>query len=174
MKMNWTYFFDEVTKVTNANRGKFNKIHFFLKELEKKNAENSPVSQNQSIMNTSTLRFKLFDLKLPTFDGQIKEWNGFWEMFQSQVDSLNDFPQSSQFTYFVGQLLEEALRTVQGIIPSKQNYSALEATLKEKFGQPQRIIRAHVSNILKLLKPVQSASSLRQFYNLLMGDLHSL
>jgi len=34
-------FFDEVTEVTNANRGKFNKIHFFL-ELEKKNPETSP------------------------------------------------------------------------------------------------------------------------------------
>ena len=82
-------FFDDVTEVTNANRGKFNKINFFLKELEKKtNAENPPTSQNQSVTNTSTLRSKLPDLQLPTFDGQIMEWNGFWERFQSQVGSL--------------------------------------------------------------------------------------
>ena len=66
------------------------------------------------------------------------------------------------------------LRTVQGIVPSEENYSVLEATLKENFGQPRRIIRAHVSNILKLPKPTQSASSLRQFYNSLMGNLCSL
>ena len=168
-------FFDDVTEVTNANRGKFNKINFFLKELEKKtNAENPPASQNQSITNTSSLRSKLPDLQLPTFDGQIMEWNGFWERFQSQVGSLNDLPRSSKFTYLVGQLRGEALRTVQGIIPSEENYSVLEATLKENFGQPRRIIRAHVSNILKLPKPTQSASSLRQFYNSLMGDLRSL
>ena len=74
----------------------------------------------------------------------------------------------------VGQLRGEALRTVQGIIPSEGNYSVLEATLKENFGQPRRSIRAHVSNILRLPKPTQSASNLRQFYNSLMGDLRSL
>ena len=35
-------FFDEETEVTNANRVKFNKIHFFLDELEKKNAKLPP------------------------------------------------------------------------------------------------------------------------------------
>ena len=148
-------FFDEVTKVTNANQGKFNKIHFFLGEHEKKNAKPSPVSRNQLLAHTSTLRSKLPDLQLPTFDGQITEWNGFWERFQSQVGSLQDLPRSSKFTYLVGQLRGEALRTVQGIISSEENYSGLEATLKENFGQPRRIIRAHVSNILKLPKPTQ-------------------
>jgi len=132
------------------------------------------VSQNQSITNTSTWRSKLPDLPLPTFDGKITEWNGFWERFQPQVGSLNDPPWSSKFTYLFGQLRGEALRTVQGIIPSEENYFVLEATLKENFGQPRRIIRAHVSNVLKLPKPMQSASSLRQFYNSLMGDLRSL
>ena len=166
-------FFDEVTEVTNANRGKFNKIHFFLDELEKKNAKPSLVTQNP-IARTSVLRSKLPDLQLPTFDGQITEWNGFWERFQSQVCCLPDLPRSSKFTYLVGQLRGEALRTVQGIIPSEGNYSVLEATVKENFGQPRRIIRAHVSNILRLPKPTQSASNLRQFYNSLMGDLRSL
>ena len=92
-------FFDEVTKVTNANRGKFNKIHFFLEELEKKNVKPSPVSQNQSLAHTSTLCSKVPDLQLPTFDGQITEWNGFWEIFQSQVGSVQDLPQLSKFTY---------------------------------------------------------------------------
>ena len=166
-------FFDEVTDVTNTNRGKFNKITFFLAELEKKNAK-PPVSQTQSIARAATLRSKLPDLQLSTFDGQITEWNGFWERFQSQVGSLQDLPQSSKFTYLVGQLRGEALKTVQGIIPSEQNYSVLETTLKENFGKPRRIIRAHVLNILKLPKPTQSASSIRNFYNSLMGDIRSL
>ena len=136
-------FFDEVNDVTNTNRGKFNTITVFLAELEKKNTK-PPVSQTQSIARAATLRSTLPDLQLPTFDGQITEWNGFWERFQSQVGSLQDLPQSSKFTYLVGQLRGEALKTVQGIIPSEQNYSVLETTLKENFGQPRHIIRAHV------------------------------
>ena len=167
-------FFDEVTEVTNANRGKINKLLFYIAEFEKKNIKPTPVSNIPTLSNTSTLRSKLPDLQLPTFDGQITEWNGFWERFQSQVGTLKDLPKSSKFTYLIGQLRGEALKTVQGIIPSEQNYSVLEETLKENFGQPRRIIRAHVCNILRLPKPTQAPSSLRQFYNSLMGDIRSL
>ena len=67
-------FFDEVT---NANRGKFIKIHFFLDELEKKNAKPFPVSQNQSLAHTFTLCSTLPDLELLTFDGQITDGMAF-------------------------------------------------------------------------------------------------
>ena len=46
--------------------------------------------------------------------------------------------------------------------------------LKENFGLPRRIIRAHVMNILKLPKPTSITSSLCHFYNTLMGDIRSL
>jgi len=85
--------------------------------------------------------------------------NGFWERFQSQVGTLPDLPKSSKFTYLIGQLRGEALKTVQEIIPSEQNYEVSEETLKENFGQPRCIIQAHVCNILKLPKPSQSPPS---------------
>ena len=50
----------------------------------------------------------------------------------------------------------------------------LETTFKEHFGHPQRNIRADILNILKLPKPTQSATSLRNFYKSLMGDICSL
>ena len=124
--------------------------------------------------HTSTLRSKLPDLQLRAFDRQINEWNGFWERFQSQVGTLQGLPKSSKFTDLIGQLRGEALKTVQGIIPLEQNYSVVEETLKENLGQPRRIIRAHVCNILRLPKPTQVPSSLRQLYNSLMGDTLSL
>ena len=54
------------------------------------------------------------------------------------------------------------------------NYSILQATLQENFGLPRRIVRAHVLNLLKMPKPTLLASSLRHFYNALMGDIRSL
>eukprot|EP00794_Sanderia_malayensis_P001767 gene1767-biopygen1613 len=166
-------FFDEVTEVTNNNRGKISKLAFCISEFEKKNAS-TLVSQSPTSQSTLTLRSKLPDLQLPTFDGKITDWHGFWERFQTQVGSLSDLPASSKFTYLIGQLRGEALKTVQGIIPSGDNYAILEETLKENFGHPRRIVRAHVNNILKMTKPTQSAISLRQFYNAVMGDIRSL
>ena len=66
------------------------------------------------------------------------------------------------------------LATVKGLILSDMNYSILQATLQENFGLPRRIIRAHVLNLLKMPKPTLLASSLRHFYNALMGDIRSL
>ena len=85
-------FFDEVNEVTNANRGKISKLEFYISKFEKKNVKTTPVSNIPTLSNTSTLRSKLPDLQLPTFDGQITEWNGFWERFQSQVGTLKDLP----------------------------------------------------------------------------------
>jgi len=152
-------FFDEVDEVTSANRGKLRKIQFYISEYDTKNAKPAIVSSIPTLSPAPTLRSKLPNLQLPTFDGQITEWNGFWERFQSQVGTLPDLPKSSKFTYLIGQLRGEALKTVQEIIPSEQNYEVSEETLKENFGQPRCIIQAHVCNILKLPKPSQSPPS---------------
>ena len=156
-------FFDEVNEVTSVNRGKIAKLEFLLSKFEKKcSASPTPVAS------------KLPDLQLPFFDGKITEWFGFWERFQSQVGNLPDLPNTAKFTYLIGQLRGEALKTVKGIIPSEQNYSVLEKTLVENFGHSRRIIRAHVNNILNTPKPTHSASSLREYYNSTMGDIRSL
>ena len=46
-------FFDKVTKVTNANQGKFNRLTFFLTERERTNPK-PPVSHTQLIVHTTT------------------------------------------------------------------------------------------------------------------------
>ena len=164
-------FFDEVNEVTTLNRGKISELEFYLSKFEKKS---TPSPSAPPLLSTPTLRSKLPDLQLPDFDGKITEWFGFWERFQSQVGSLSDLPNSSKFTYLIGQLRGEALKTVKGILPSEQNYYILVETLQENFGHPRRIIRAHVNDILTMPLPTQSASSLRQFYNSLLGDICSL
>ena len=59
------------------------------------------------------------------------------------------------------------LRTIQGIIPLKEIYSVLEATLRKFRPTPTNYLD-HISNILKLPKPTKPASSLKQFCNSLM------
>jgi len=90
------------------------------------------------------------------------------------VGKSPDLPNAAKFTYLLGQLRGEALATVKGLILSDMNYSILQATLQENFGLLRRIIQAHVLNLLKMQKPTFLASSLRQFYNSLMGDIRSL
>ena len=149
--------------------GKIDKIELLLTKFDKLSTTNSQPHYSQSFS-----RSKLPDLNLPTFDGNITEWFGFWERFQSQVGNSPDLPNTAKLTYLVGQLRGEALDTVKGIIPSELNYGVLEETLKENFGLPRRIIRAHIMNLLKIPKPTPFAASIRQFYNSVMGDIRSL
>ena len=149
--------------------GKIDKIELLLTKFDKLSTTNSQPHYSQSFS-----RSKLPDLNLPTFDGNITEWFGFWERFQSQVGNSPDLPNTAKLTYLVGQLRGEALDTVKGIMPSELNYGVLEETLKENFGLPRRIIRAHIMNLLKIPKPTPFAASIRQFYNSVMGDIRSL
>ena len=165
-------FFDESDSIIIQNKGKLNKISLFIAKLEQP-VTLSPQPQPSSSDRTFS-RSKLPDLNLPTFDGNITEWFGFWERFQSQVGKSPDLPNSAKFTYLLGQLRGEALATVKGLIPSDKNYSILATTLQENFGLPRRIIRAHVLSLLKLPRPTLVVSSLRHFYNSMMGDLRSL
>ena len=47
---------------------------------------------------------------------------------------------------------KQALDTFKGIIISELNYAVLEKTLKENFGLPTRIIRAHIMDLLNMQK----------------------
>ena len=110
-------FFDEVDEVTFINRGKLNKLDFLVSKFDKTVAPEIAQPPTSGI----SLRLKLPELNLPTFDGNITEWCGFWERFQSQIGDSPDLPNSAKFTYLVGQLRGQALDTVKGIIPSDQN-----------------------------------------------------
>ena len=166
-------FFDEVDEVASVNRGKLTKLEFVISKYDSNVCTPSSTSKPEP-SSSSYSRSKLPDINLPTFNGNITEWFGFWERFQSQVGESPDLPNAAKFTYLIGQLKGEALTTVKGLTPSDQNYKILVTTLKENFGLPRRIIRAHVLNILKLPKPTHIVSSLRHFYNTLMGDIRSL
>ena len=166
-------FFDEVTEVTSQQRGKLTKLEFIISKYNAYPSTPSSTRQEPP-SSTSFSRSKRPDLNLPTFSGNITEWFGFWERFQSQVGNSPDLPKAAKFMYLIGQLKGEALTTVKGLTPSHLNYDILVTTLQENFGLLRRIIRAHVMNILKLPKPTSSASSVRHFYNTVMGDICSL
>ena len=142
-------FFDEATEVTNLNRGKISKVIFRLKEFEK----NSQAYFHRIEVCTPSIRSKLPDLQLPTFHGKITDWNGFWERFQSQVGNIAELSNSSKFIYLIGQLRGEELKTVQGTIPSEQNYSVLEETLQQNLAMyilptaPKPICRSFLKSV---------------------------
>jgi hypothetical protein len=112
-------------------------------------------------------------LKLPTFDGTFTQWSAFWDTITADVIN-GQYADITKFNYIKGQLQGAALDAVIGIHNSGDNLTTLTNILKERFGQPRKIIRAHVGNILDLPPAVNNFNSLNTLYNRIMGDIRSL
>jgi hypothetical protein len=112
-------------------------------------------------------------LKLPTFDGSFTKWTAFWDTVSADV-LKGDYADITKFNYIVGQLEGTALDSVTGIHASGDNLGTLTKVLDERFGQPRKIIRAHVTELLDLPNPVHTYASLSGFYNKVMGNIRSL
>ena len=116
---------DEGDTVVTQNKSKLTKLELFISKFEKPVALlQSSTPQAPSTQPTFS-QSKLPELSLPTFDGNIAEWFGFWERLQSQVGKSPDLPNVAKFTCLMGKLRGEALAAVKGLIPSDLNYSIL-------------------------------------------------
>ena len=55
-----------------------------------------------------------------------------------------------KFNYLSTLLEDEAARAIQGLLLTNTNYNVVIDILKEKSGEPQTIITAHMDDLLKL------------------------
>lgn len=144
--------------------------------LQIENQINSPSNIERTEEKTHTTIKKtaqLPKLKLPTFDGKYTSWTAFWDAINADV--LNgDYAEITKFNYIIGQLSSSAKEAVAGLHASGDNLQILIDILKDRYGQPRKIIRAHVTNLMEIPSPAGNYSSLREFHNRIMGDIRSL
>ena len=79
-----------------------------------------------------------------------------------------------KLTYLRNFLGGEAKRTLDGLATTDANYSLAYELLKERYGQPQIIINAHMKALWELPTPVNNTASLRQFYDELETNIRGL
>ncbi|KAK3892841.1 hypothetical protein Pcinc_003312 [Petrolisthes cinctipes] len=90
---------------------------------------------------------KLPKLELPKFNGEVTQWQSFWDQFSSHIDAT-DLPVISKFTYLMSLLEGDAKNVVNGLAHTCANYSVACGLLKERYNKPERIIFAHVQALL--------------------------
>ena len=107
---------------------------------------------------------RLPKLTLPTFSGDPLAWQTFWDSFEAAVDSNPALSSLQKFNYLKAQLQADAAGAIAGLPLTEANYVQSIALLKERFGQPQRLISAHIRAFLDLSAPSNDLSRLRLFY----------
>ena len=129
------------------------------------NASNNNSQPEPKISKSSAHCTKLPKLTLPTFDGDLLQWQSFWDSFESSIHSNSYLTDVQKVGYLKAQLEGSAAMTVEGFALTNANYTRAVDLLRERYGQHCKIIHATMQALLKLPAPTPSVASLRLFYD---------
>ena len=117
---------------------------------------------------------RLPNLTLPIFEGDPLSWQTFWDSFESAVNSNNVLSNVQKLNYLRAHLGGEALRAIAGFPLTSANYCQSVDLLKDRFGQPQRIVNAHMHALMNLPNPKNEINSLRKFHDAIENHVRGL
>ena len=93
-----------------------------------------------NILQNQRSAFKLPNLEVPMFDGNILQWTEFWNLFQVAVDQNAHLSEIEKLCYLKSRLTGEAKNAVSGILISEENYGVVKALLESRFHNTQAIL----------------------------------
>lgn len=121
---------------------------------------------HQTVSNQSYLHSHyLPKLSLPTFSGNVLEWQSFWDSYDAAVHSNPHLLDVQKFNYLKAQLEGDAARAISGFTLTNANYLKALDLLRERFGRTNKIVQAYMKSLLQIPAPSCTISSLRQFYD---------
>ena len=112
-------------------------------------------SGNKSATHVSSFSVtdvKLPKLNLPVFNGDVLQWQSFWDQFVAAVDST-DLPDVSKFSYLRASLEGEPKAAIQGLSLTSAHYASACKILKDRFGRKETIFFTHIQKLLNLSVP---------------------
>lgn len=134
----------------------------------------TPANNSSSTFSNSSMYHKLPKLTLPTFGGNILEWQPFWDSFCAAVHenlSLNDV---QKFNYLRSQLYGEASQCISGLQITNTNYAQALHVLKQRFGQPHKIVNAYMQSLISLPSPSANIRDIKNFYDSMENYIRGL
>lgn len=125
------------------------------------NAEKSQNSSmnNNSINTTTVQRARLAPISLPNFNGNIQEWNAYFDYFKAMVHNEDNYPPAQKFSYLRSSLSGPALDVIKAIPMTENNYDVAIRRLKQRYENKGMVIQSHIRAILDCPQ-VDTATSL--------------
>lgn len=136
----------------------------FLLSVSKPTSTPTTPSSSQSQPFSTTSHVRLPDIKLPVFDGTLDRWLNFHDLFISLVHSSHELSNIQKFYYLRSSLTGEALKLVQTIAISANNYMVAWNLLLDHYQNPIRLKQSYVDSLFEFA-PIRRESA---------TELHSL
>ena len=120
-------------------------------------------------------KVRLPKLQLPSFDGTFKDWSAFWDSFDSAINSNQSLTPIARFSYLRASLRGSVAATINGLSLSSANYEAAVALLKERYGDPQKIINAHMDALVNLpiVENARNLKAMRHLYDEVVANVRA-
>jgi len=96
---------------------------------------------NQSTGLNSLSMFQLPKRKFPTFSGNIIEWQGFEDLFQSILSHAPELPDVERFEYLKTSLEGEALSLISHLSLTSGNYLSAWEILRSRYGNKRDLAK---------------------------------
>ena len=117
---------------------------------------------------------RLPKLTLPTFSGEPLQFQTFWDSFVAAIHNDEGLTGVQKFHYLRAQLQGDAYNVIDNLPLTDLNYEHSVALLKERFGQPYKLVDAHMNALMHLPKPVNNLTSLQNFHDKLESHMRAL
>jgi hypothetical protein len=125
-------------------------------------------------VTTATDSSHLPKFNLSEFDGNILLWNAFWDVFEVEVHLKTKYSNATKFNFLNSRLSGDAKALLLGFVPSNDNYTFAVDLLKKCFGQPAKIIMAHMRALTSFPNPGTDRVSLRKYVDCLESHIRGL
>lgn len=99
-----------------------------------------------------TRKFKLPQIELKKFGGDVKEWLSFWSLFK-KIHEDESIVREDKFQYLIQAIIPgtRARELVDSFPPTGDNYVKVIDSLKSRFGRDDLLVEVYVRELLKLV-----------------------
>ena len=134
-------------KITEA----LNKMEHILTRNQRRNErEMSPNSSMHSTASTTRSHARLPKLDLRKYNGDLLKFAGFWDRFETAIDSNDEIPTIEKFNYLQYYLEGPAARVIEGLQITEANYEEAKQRIRKRFGRKQLTISTITDELIKL------------------------
>ena len=154
---------DESSKFRDGMQKTFLTATKWLKDHVQKVKDAVPGTSHTA---TAVSNSRLPTLQLPKFDGNILQWQNFWDQFIAMVDKTT-LPNVSKFAYLQALLEGEAKNVIAGLPTTDANYGEACKLLQDRYNRKDRIIFAHIQALLNIqMSATKSPSKVASLWKL--------
>ncbi|CAK9796123.1 hypothetical protein ANTPLA_LOCUS654 [Anthophora plagiata] len=133
------------------------------------------ITDSPALTVSAPMAIKLPEMRLPTFDGKIENWDSYFKSFSSMIDQNTDLTAFQKLQYLRSTLTGKAAACIESLSMADSNYTNAIELLKEKFDCKRRIFLRHCDAIIGLPKLTRdSLEALGNLVDTIRQNLRSL